>query len=74
MNAAIRLIARRSPTPYIYWPFLGFFAFMCVFNGAWQAGLENAVLENQRVIGMVDAVVEVPPSSVSLRILSEIQI
>lgn len=71
---SLKSIAKAAPPAWTLYPFLTAFAFMCVFDGAWQAGLERAVLDFQRVSGVVNAVVEVPPSAVSLRILSEIQI
>lgn len=71
---SLKSIAKAAPPAWTLYPFLTVFVVACVVNGAWQAGLERAVLESQRISGAVNAVVAVPPCAGSLRILSEIKI
>lgn len=64
-----------APPAWTLYPFLC--AFMCysVVNGAWEAGLENAVIRTARVKAEVTSIVEhVKTPEAQIKALGEIEI
>lgn len=74
MGKTIGQIVLLAPPAWALYPFLGLFLVGCVVNGAWQAGIENAVISNARVEAGVTAIIEFVPSDKQIHALGDIRI
>lgn len=75
MKDFVIMLAARSPSARMWYPFLALFIFACVVNGAWQAGLENAVISDAKAQEEVKSIVKyVPDAQIQIKALSEIRI